>query len=114
LSEINISFIKSINEVLNINTEILDSRQLELTGNKSERLVEAVKKVDGDVYLSGPSAKSYLNKDLFLQEGIKIEWKSYESYPEYPSFHDSIKHGVSVLDLIFNNTDLTKSLISST
>lgn len=113
LSEINLSFIKAINNVLGITTEVLDSRELNLEGDKNERLVEAVKKVNGDLYLSGPAAQSYLNEGLFNQEGIQVEWKNYSGYPAYPSIHDNFQHGVSVLDLIFNNTNLSEKLISA-
>lgn len=113
LSEVNVSFIKSINEVLGINTEIIDSRDLNLQGDKNERLVDAVKKVNGDLYLSGPAAQSYLDESLFTDESIKVEWKKYLGYPEYPSFHEDFQHGVSILDLIFNNENPSIDLITS-
>ncbi|MBL57397.1 MAG: hypothetical protein CMP61_09425 [Flavobacteriales bacterium] len=112
LSEINLSFIKSINEILGIDTEIIDSRELELVGDKNERLIEAIKKVGGKIYLSGPSAKSYLNESLFVQEDISVEWKKYIGYPEYPSVHNNFQHGVSILDMIFNNVELSKGLFT--
>ncbi len=114
LSEINLNFIKAINELLGIKTELIDSRELSLEGDKNERLVDAVKKVGGDLYLSGPAAKSYLDVNLFSKEGIDVEWKDYSNYPEYSSIHKEFHHGVSILDLIFNNENLSTDLISAT
>lgn len=113
LSEININFIQWVNSILGIKTEIIDSRELNLQGDRNERLVEAVKSVDGEIYLSGPSAKDYLDEDLFDKENIKVEWKSYQNYPEYSSIHNNFTHAISILDLIFNNENINPSLITS-
>lgn len=112
LSEINKRFIEAINLLFGIKTKILDSRELDLNGDKNERLLEAVEKVGGDIYLSGPSAKNYLNEAIFEKSNIAVEWKSYIEYPEYNSMHNNFHHGVSILDVIFNNKILNKSLIS--
>lgn len=102
LSEINLTFIKAINEILNIKTEIIDSRELQLEGDRNERLLDAVKKLNGTRYISGPSAKSYLDESLFNNEGISVDWISYAGYPEYEQLFPPFVHAVSVLDLIFN------------
>ena len=114
LSEINISFIKAINELLGVTTELIDSRDLSLEGDKNEKLVDAVKKVGGDLYLSGPAAKSYLNENIFSREGIKVEWKEYNGYSEYHSCHSNFNHYVSIIDLIFNSEEVSTKMITST
>lgn len=113
LSEINLLFIKEINKLLGINTEIIDSKELDLEGDKNQRLIEAIKKVGGNTYLSGPAAKSYLDESLFKKEGIHVEWKSYSNYPEYTNIHPEFYHGISILDVIFNNSYLNHYLITS-
>jgi hypothetical protein len=105
LSEINLRFIRKINELLGIDTEIIDSESLNLTGDKNERLIDAIKKLNGTHYLSGPAAKSYLNTNEFESESIQVEWMDYSNYPEYPQLFSSFNHNVSVLDLIFNVGD---------
>ena len=112
LSEINLIFIKFINELLGITTEIVSSVDLELVGDRNDKLIDAVKKVNGNVYLSGPAAKSYLDTDLFEKNGITVEWKTYGPYEEYPCIHNEFEHGVSILDVIFNNINLSDKLIS--
>ena len=86
---------------------------MHLEGDKNQRLIEAVKKVGGSVYLSGPAAKSYLDESLFEKEGIKVEWKSYSNYPKYSNIHPEFYHGISILDVIFNNLHLNHYLITS-
>ena len=43
LSEINLLFIKKINSILDIKSEIIDSKSLKLSGDKNDRLIDAVK-----------------------------------------------------------------------
>lgn len=113
LSEINLTFIKAINKVLGIDTEIIDSRDLKLEGGRNERLIDAIKKLNGDRYISGPSAKNYLDESQFNKEGISVDWIDYSGYPEYEQLYPPFAHAVSVLDLIFNTgQDATKYLKS--
>lgn len=102
LSEINISFIKSICKYLEIDTKIIDSRELNLKGNRVERLVDTCNKLNATTYLSGPAAKTYLDSSLFESKGIEVAWMDYSGYKEYKQLYPPFEHGVSILDLIFN------------
>jgi len=102
LSEINARFIKKICFYLGITTKIIDSRELNLKGDRNEKLLDACNKLQGNVYLSGPSAKEYLKIELFAENKIDVEWMSYSNYPEYPQLFPPFEHGVSVLDVIMN------------
>jgi hypothetical protein len=102
LSRINYSFFVVINQILGINTKLIWSNELNLVEGKSERLVDLCKKVGADEYISGPAAKDYLQTNLFKKEGIKVSWMDYSGYPEYRQLYPPFEHGVSVLDLIFN------------
>lgn len=33
---------------------------------------------------------------------INVEWMDYSGYPEYAQLHSPFEHGVTILDLIFN------------
>ena len=102
LSRINYSFFVAINEVLGINTKLVWGTELNLVEGKSERLVDLCKKVGADEYISGPSAKYYLQTELFEKENIKVSWMDYSGYNEYKQLYPPFEHGVSILDLIFN------------
>lgn len=102
LSEINTEFIKAICMMLEIDTKIIDSSTLNLKGDKQERLINACKMLKSDTYLSGPAAKSYLDEDIFAMNNINIEWMEYSNYKEYNQLFPPFEHGVSILDLIFN------------
>ncbi|MEO6882679.1 MAG: WbqC family protein [Bacteroidia bacterium] len=111
ISEVNTSFIKAICKILDIKTQIIDSRELNLDGDRNLRLLEACKKLNADVYISGPAAKNYLQTDLFKQEGIDVEWMDYSGYQEYNQLHEPFAHGVTILDLIFNTGNDAKEYL---
>jgi hypothetical protein len=102
LSSINIHFIRGICDILGIGTQIINSRDLDLCGDRNERLVDAVSKLGGTHYLSGPSAQGYLDVEMFHEKAISVEWMDYSGYAEYPQNHPPFEHGVTILDLLFN------------
>lgn len=102
LSRINYCFLKGICEILNIQTKITWSSDYSQAEGKTERLISLVQNAGGDVYLSGPAAKNYIETEKFSRAGIRLEWMDYSGYPQYRQLSDSFEHGVSVLDLIFN------------
>lgn len=102
LSELNQFATRAIAEALGIKTSFLDSRSFETDGSKLHRLLSLVMKTGADTYISGPSAKAYIDEERFNQEGIKLIWKDYAGYPEYSQRFPPFEHAVTVLDLLFN------------
>lgn len=102
LSQINYFFIKIINEILGIKTRITWSSDYELVDGQTEKLLGICQQAGADVYLSGPAAKDYFDEELAQSMGIKVEWMDYSGYPEYQQLHQPFEHGVTILDLIFN------------
>lgn len=102
LSNVNLHFIKSICHKLGIATRIIDSRELDLTGDRVERLVNACKKLGATTYLSGPSAKNYLNVEAFEKEGMSVAWMDYSIYKPYTQIHPPFTQAVSILDVFYN------------
>ncbi|MEH2930379.1 WbqC family protein [Candidatus Ventrimonas sp. KK005] len=113
LSEINYIFMKEICDILGIQTKITWSSDYHLVDGKTERLVGLVKEAGGNIYLSGPSAKNYIDPELFCEAGIGLEWMDYTGYPEYTQQSDEFEHHVSVLDLIFNEGIESKNFMKS-
>ena len=102
LSLINYKFIKGINEILGIKTKISWSSEYNIIEGKTERLIDLCKKSGATEYISGPAAKDYLDDSLFKSECIKLTWMDYSGYPEYSQLYPPFVHGVSIIDLIFN------------
>ncbi|WP_299219891.1 WbqC family protein [uncultured Aquimarina sp.] len=113
LSEINKKFILEICDILEIKTQIINSRELFLKGDANERLIDACEKLEATTYVSGPAAKAYIDEHLFRKSAISIEWIDYSGYKEYKQMWEPFEHGVSVLDLIFNKGDEAKTFLKT-
>lgn len=102
LSEINVAFINKILLLLNIKIEIISSSEFNLVGNRTEKLVNICKELGASKYLTGPSAKNYMDENIFEKEQIKVEYYDFSGYPEYKQQWDKFDHSVSILDMFFN------------
>ena len=113
LSQINYKFITTINEILEIKTKLRWSSEFELVDGQTEKLLGICKDCNADIYLSGPAAKDYFDEELAKQENIKVEWMDYSGYKEYEQLNSPFEHGVSILDLIFNQGANAKEFMKS-
>jgi len=103
LSEFNQYTIKLIaKELLSMETVFKDSQIYQINTKKQDRVIELLQKTEAFTYISGPSAKDYLEEQRFQQEGIELIWKDYSGYPKYPQFYTQFEHGVTILDLLFH------------
>ena len=91
-------------------TRFIRSSELNVTGEKTDRLLDILKQVGADYYISGPSAKAYIEADKFEEAGVSIEYMTY-GYPEYPQQYGEFEGGVTVMDLLFNVGPLSPKYI---
>ena len=102
LSQINHRFLTAICGILGIGTKITWSMDYVVSGRKSELLVDLCRQAGATEYLSGPTARTYLDTSLFEEAGIDVIWMDYDGYPEYDQLHPPFDHHVTILDLIFH------------
>jgi len=102
ISQLNRDFIVAICAFLGIETQITNSWDYTLMDGKSERLADLCLQAGGTEYVSGPSARDYIDPVLFEQMGVTLTWFDYSGYPDYPQLWGDFAHGVSILDLLFN------------
>ena len=102
LSELNRELIEAICRLIGIETSIVSSLDLNGVGSKTDRLLSICKTCNADVYVSGPSARGYLDVEKLNKNGIRVQWFNYDGYPEYHQLGDDFDHKVTILDLIFN------------
>jgi hypothetical protein len=113
LSQINYKFITTINEILGVKTKLRWSSEFELVDGQTEKLLAICKQCNANTYLSGPAAKDYFDIELAEKENIKVEWMDYIGYKEYNQLFPPFEHGVSIIDLIFNEGNQTKEFLKS-
>lgn len=102
LSVLNRALIEAVCGVLGIETRISDSSSYRLIEGRSERLAELCLQAGGCEYVSGPSARCYLEDFPFAERGLRFSFFEYGRYPVYPQLWGEFVHEVSILDLLFN------------
>jgi len=101
LVDVTIPLTICLSELLGIrHTTFVRSSDLGGAGSQTERLVSLLKSVGATHYISGPSAREYLDEAQLEQAGIGLEYMTY-TYSEYPQLHTGFEAGVTVLDLLF-------------
>ena len=102
LSKLNQDIIQAICRYLGVRTTISSSSAYELLVGKNERLAHLCSQSGATEYISGPSARNYLEESAFTERGINVAWFDYDDYPEYPQLWGAFNHHVTILDLLFN------------
>ena len=64
-------------------------------------------------YLSGPSAREYLDVERFEQAGICVRWADYSGYPEYPQPFGPFEPAVGIVDLLLNTGGDARSYLKN-
>jgi hypothetical protein len=82
-------------------TKFLRSSHLPAKGSGTDRLISILNYLGAKNYISGPSAKNYIEKNKFEEAGISIEYMAYD-YSEYPQTNGPFISNVTILDLILN------------
>ena len=101
LADYTIELIQVLARMLGITqTRFLRSSSLPVNGQKTDRLLNILKQVGATHYVSGPSARDYIEGDKFVSAGISLEYMDY-NYPEYPQLYPPYDPQISILDLIF-------------
>jgi len=81
-------------------TRFLRSSELGIEGDRVGRLVAILHAVGATHYVSGPSARDYLDPAPFAAAGLTLEYMAYE-YPPYEQLYPPYDPHVSILDLLF-------------
>jgi hypothetical protein len=102
LLELNGSLIKEICSILDIQTPVLMASEMNVEEeDRNMRIVKLCKMSGADSYLCGKGGRSYMNEDVFADNGISVFYTDFKPH-EYPQLHGSHIPGLSVLDALMN------------
>ena len=101
LLDINLKMIYLLTEYFNINVKIVLSSILKISTNSTQRLIDITKYLAGDTYLSGTGAKSYIDINLFKENGINLIFQEFE-HPYYKQQYENFVPNLSAIDYCFN------------
>jgi hypothetical protein len=100
LSAINHHMIAGVCRLLDIHTPLTWSTDYTLDDDKTGRLVGICRQAGAAEYVSGPSAREYIDTAQFDAAGITLTFADYGGYTEYPQLYPPFEHGVTVIDLL--------------
>jgi len=101
LIDLNMQIISFLKDAFNIKTKIIFSSELGFTSKSTERLVEIVESLNGDIYLSGAMGINYLNLSLFESKGIEVQYQDFK-HPIYSQRYEGFIPNMSSIDALFN------------
>ena len=110
LSDLNYQIIKLTIRYLGLQTKIYKSNQFNIVLGKNHRIINLCKQAKSSIYVSGEVAKTYLNKEEFDKNGIKIEFFKYKNY-NLNQNKISYFENLSILDTLFKYGKNVKELI---
>lgn len=102
LSDFNIRLISAVCNYLGIETVIKQDFDLPIETNKNDRLLYICQRANADIYVSGPSAKHYIDKSQFRRNGLDVEFFEYSIARPYNQPWGDFSPNLSIIDLIFN------------
>ena len=102
LATFNTNFIKEMTKQLAFDTEIKMSSNFNINTKSTQRLVDLVKAVNGNIYMSGDGGDKYQEHQLYIDNGIDIRYSNFIPfyYEQYKS--DEFVAGLSIVDAVFN------------
>jgi hypothetical protein len=112
ISELNVALLTVICRYLQIRTPLRMSSEFHLRRTKTERLIELLTAVGATTYVSGPTARAYLDEQRFDEVGIRLEYKEY-AYPPYRQLWEPFDGAVSIVDTIANCGPGTRAVLKS-
>ncbi len=110
LIDLNMDFLELLTGCFGIEVTAVSASTLGVAGRSTDLLVEIVKAVGGDVYLSGTGARAYLDEAKFSEAGIAVEWQEYK-HPVYPQLYGEFIPYLSSIDFLFNCGDRCKAIL---
>ena len=102
LAELTIDLTRRLARELGIaRTRFVRSSELQgIEGAATDRLIALLHAVGADHFISGPSARAYIDEAKLASARVRLEYMRYE-YPEYEQLHPPYDPQVSILDLLF-------------
>jgi hypothetical protein len=114
LCDLNISIIRWLCSKLSISIHFVRSSELKASGRRSELLVNILKELGVDVYISPLGSSEYLDKEfvLFRENNISLFYQNYV-HPEYNQVYKPFVSHASCIDLLFNEGERSVLIIRS-
>jgi hypothetical protein len=102
LLDLNRAVLETLCRLLGLTRPILLSSELDIPGQRTERLIAICQALGADRYLTGDAASDYLDETQFAANDIRVEYHHYR-HPVYAQLHGEFVPYLSVVDLLMNH-----------
>lgn len=102
LIDLNRAVLEMLCRLLGLTRLIRLSSELDVPGQKSERLIALCRALGAGRYLTGDAASHYLDETQFAAHDIRVEYHHYR-HPVYAQLHGEFVPYLSVVDLLMNH-----------
>lgn len=99
LALFNEKLLRFLLDALGLEVEIIHASELNVTGQKTELLMDILHKVNADKYIAGKSGEDYMNMSIV---DISVEFQKF-THPVYTQWgKDHFEPYMSIIDALFN------------
>jgi len=112
LMDLNMELLNLFVRFLSIDRPIVLSSQLQIGGDKEERLIKIIKRFNGNVFYEGASGRNYIDVEKFKANGITVIFQDY-NHPVYRQLYGPFLSHLSIIDLLFNEGPRSLEIITS-
>jgi len=99
LIDLNMAIISFLLKSFEIDVEIKYSSELGITSRKTQRVLDIVNAVEGDLYISGLGSKKYLDQKLI--KNFNLRFNDFK-HPVYPQIYPGFEPNMATIDALFN------------
>jgi len=100
LADLNEYLIKKVCSFLEIECNFLDASELDVSGSKTDLLINICETVGADTYLSGQGGKGYLEEEKFRLCDINLRYQE-PKQPKYTQLFGDFTPYLSIVDMLF-------------
>ena len=111
LVDLNLSIILYLMKCFGIEKEVLRSSHYNITGQKTDMLIDLCKKLGANTYVSGWGARAYVEETTFGEYGLSHRFVKFV-HPLYKQFYQPFIPGLSGIDLLFNYGPDARTILS--
>lgn len=113
VSELNVSLIKLIKELLGIKTTLVLSSEINIEAKGTEKIISIVRELKADQYLTGEGegSKRYVTEEEFKKNNIELIYQHFE-HPVYHQLWGDFVPNLSVIDLLFNEGEKSLEILT--
>lgn len=111
LADLDIYIMEYILGELDIRTKLIYDRDLEITGEKNELLIDICHQLGADQYMSNKGSENYVEIEKFNAEKIDHIYIDYKGVT-YPQVYEGFEESLSILDMLMNcGPEMTREIV---